>query len=108
MVAMWSDHRNRKKQASTFNSRRAADLFKTLSDATRLQMLHLIAESNDEGMSCSALSEALDITAPTVTHHLKKLSESGLVTRRQHGKWAFYKANTEQYGRIMTLLSHLQ
>lgn len=106
--AMWSDHRNHTRTADAFNPRRAAGLFKILSDPTRMQMLHLVSASNDEGMSCSALSNALDITAPTVTHHLKKLSEAGLVTRHQHGKWAYYRANQDQYGRIRDLLEHLQ
>nr|WP_244659105.1 ArsR family transcriptional regulator [Corynebacterium diphtheriae] len=50
---------------------KAAALFKVLSDPTRLQLLYLVAE-NPERLCCVDLSEALAVSAPTVTHHMKK------------------------------------
>ncbi|MDZ5308527.1 ArsR family transcriptional regulator [Corynebacterium diphtheriae] len=49
---------------------KAAALFKVLSDPTRLQLLYLVAE-NPERLCCVDLSEALAVSAPTVTHHMK-------------------------------------
>lgn len=67
-----------------------ADIFRALSDPTRVRLLGHIAES-PEGTACAChLPEALGISQPTMSHHLKKLTEAGLVTREQRGRWAHY------------------
>lgn len=73
----------------------AADLaavFKALSDPTRVRVLAHVAAS-PEGTVCAChLPEPLGISQPTLSHHLKKLTEAGLVTREQRGRWAHYTA----------------
>ena len=69
-----------------------AVLFKALADPTRVRLLAHIAASPD-GTACAChLPDALGISQPTLSHHLKKLTESGLVTREQRGRWAHYTA----------------
>lgn len=70
---------------------RMATRLKALSDPTRLRLFSLIANS-DEQCACD-LTEPLGVSQPTVSHHLKILSEAGLVQREQRGKWAFYSAD---------------
>ena len=41
-------------------------------------------------MSLAPVFDALGISQPTLSHHLKKLAEAGLVTREQRGRWAHY------------------
>ena len=67
-----------------------ADTFKALGDPTRVRLLAHLAASPD-GTACAChLPDALGISQPTLSHHLKKLAEAGLVTREQRGRWAHY------------------
>lgn len=69
-----------------------ADIFKALSDPTRVRLLAHIAGSQD-GTACAChLPDALGISQPTLSHHLKKLTDAGLVTREQRGRWAHFTA----------------
>jgi ArsR family transcriptional regulator len=69
---------------------RLAAMFKAVADPARLRLLSLIA-SHGGGEACVCdLTEPLDLSQPTVSHHLKVLVEAGLVTREKRGKWAYY------------------
>jgi ArsR family transcriptional regulator, arsenate/arsenite/antimonite-responsive transcriptional repressor len=71
-------------------SRDLAAVFKALSDPVRLRLLGYVAASQD-GTACAChLPEALGITQPTLSHHLKALVSAGLLSREQRGKWAHY------------------
>ncbi|GAB3592220.1 Arsenical resistance operon repressor [Corynebacterium faecale] len=77
------------------HTEKASSFFKALSDPTRLSILYIIATREDNRISSNALSQALSISAPTVTHHMKKLLGAQLVTREQDGKWAYYSLHEE-------------
>jgi ArsR family transcriptional regulator len=47
---------------------------------------------------------ALGLTQATVSHHLKKLTEAGLLAREQRGKWAFFSLDDEAMARLATLV----
>ncbi len=64
---------------------------KALADETRLKLYEYIA-SHDQ-VSCSALVELRGVTPATVSHHLKILSEAGLVTCRRDGQFVLNQAN---------------
>ena len=68
--------------------RELEDLFAALGDATRLQMLKIIAD--EELCSCEVMA-ALELTQPTTSHHLGILERAGLLSSRRNGKWVFYK-----------------
>ncbi len=69
-----------------------ADVFKALADPTRVRLLAHITASPD-GTACAChLPDALGVSQPTLSHHLKKLTEAGLITREQRGRWAHYTA----------------
>ncbi|AZA14462.1 Arsenical resistance operon repressor [Corynebacterium choanae] len=85
----------------------AVEMFKTLGDPTRLQLLYTIAAAADTGICSHGLAESLNITAPTVTHHMKKLINVGLVHREPRGKWAYYTVNTEDFQRIHNLIAQI-
>jgi ArsR family transcriptional regulator len=66
-----------------------AKLFSALGDPARVRIVNLLAMSSEPVCACE-LIEPLGLAQPTVSHHLKKLYESGLVEREQRGKWAFF------------------
>ena len=83
---------------------RTADMFKALADPTRLQLLsHVAAQGCDDVCACD-LTEELGITQPTVSHHMKKLVDAGLVTREQRGKWAHYSIVPEAFAQLRDVL----
>ncbi len=68
----------------------AAVLLRALADPTRLQMLSMLAKA-DEPICVCDFTAAFDLGQPTVSHHLGKLREAGLVTSAKYGIWAFYE-----------------
>jgi ArsR family transcriptional regulator len=70
---------------------RLARVFKALGDPTRVRLLSLIAAATD-GEACACdLIEPVNLSQPTVSHHMRQLVDAGLVTREQRGKWAYYR-----------------
>lgn len=76
-------------------------VFKALSDTNRLRILRMI--SGSELCACNILEE-LNITQPTLSHHMKVLSDAGLVKIRQEGKWSHYSIDDDAIGAILTYL----
>jgi ArsR family transcriptional regulator len=66
-----------------------AELFKALGDPGRVRIVNLLATSKGPVCACE-LYEPLGLSQPTVSHHLKKLTEAGLLEREQRGKWAYF------------------
>ena len=66
-----------------------AALFKALGDPARVRIVNRLATSGGSVCVCD-LIEPLGLSQPTVSHHMKKLFEVGLVDREQRGKWACY------------------
>lgn len=73
----------------------ASKFYKALGDCSRLEILYLIATSTHSKVSANLLANTLNISAPTVTHHMKKLLAANLVTRKQCGKWAYFSIHSE-------------
>ena len=69
------------------NFREIAFLFQQLSDPSRLRLLWLLCHS--EECVCN-LAAAVDMSAPAISHHLKNLKRSGLITSRREGKEVYY------------------
>ena len=63
---------------------------KAIADPARLRLLSIIAASEGQEACVCDLTEPLDIGQPTVSHHLKILTEAGFVTRSKRGTWAYY------------------
>ena len=66
-----------------------AELFKALGDPARVKAVNLLATSGEPVCICN-LVEPLGLSQPTVSHHMKKLLDAGLVEREQRGKWAYF------------------
>ena len=66
-----------------------ATVFKALADPTRVRIVSMLAR-NPEPVCVCELTPPLGLSQPTVSHHLKKLVQAGLLTREQRGVWAYY------------------
>jgi len=80
-------------------------VLKVVADPVRLRLLHHIAAAPDTTVCACHLPAALGIAQPTLSHHLKRLVEVGLVTREQRGRWAHYRLNREAMGRLTDALA---
>ncbi|MFC5337965.1 ArsR/SmtB family transcription factor [Leucobacter denitrificans] len=64
---------------------------KALADPARLRLISMVA-AHDEGEACVCdLTEPLDLSQPTVSHHLRVLVDAGFLNRTKRGTWAYYR-----------------
>src|SRR5436305_8848964 len=71
-----------------------AALFRTLADPARVKIVNLLATSAEPVCACE-FEPTLHLSQPTVSHHLKKLTEAGLLEREQRGKWGCFSLNPD-------------
>ncbi|MEV0113060.1 metalloregulator ArsR/SmtB family transcription factor [Streptomyces sp. NPDC050844] len=69
---------------------RTAAMFKALGDPVRLRLFSLVA-SHEGGEACVCDISDVGVSQPTVSHHLKKLREAGLLTSERRGTWVYYR-----------------
>lgn len=70
-----------------------ARIFKALADPARVKLLALIASSRTGEMCVCNLVEPVGLSQPTVSHHLKVLTDTGLLQRERRGSWAYFRVN---------------
>ena len=80
-----------------------AALFKALGDPARVRIVNLLAARGGEVCACE-FEPALGLAQPTVSHHLKKLTDAGLLDRERRGKWAYFSINAEAAARLAGLV----
>ena len=80
-----------------------AALFKALGDPARVRIVNLLARSPEPVCVCE-LTPPLGLSQPTVSHHLKKLVQAGLLRREQRGVWGFYSIDREGISRAAGIL----
>ena len=67
-----------------------ARVFKVLGDPVRLRVLSLIAARKGRQVCVCEITDAFDLTGPTISYHLRLLRESGLVDCQRRGTWVYY------------------
>jgi len=81
-----------------------APLLKALADPVRLRLMSLIA-SREGGEACICdLTEAFDLSQPTISHHMKVLHEAGLVDRDKRGVWVYYRVRPQALASLAALI----
>ncbi|OPJ56023.1 ArsR/SmtB family transcription factor [Alkalithermobacter paradoxus] len=80
------------------------EIFKALSDKNRLMILEML--SCGEMCACDIM-EGLELTQPTISHHMKILQQSGLVNSQKKGKWVFYSINTDNIKLICEFIKNI-
>ena len=79
-------------------------IFKALSDENRIRILNMLRSG--EKCACMLLEE-LNISRPTLSHHMKILCDTGLVTGRRDGKWMHYSICGDGFARVRVLMQEL-
>ena len=74
------------------DEKRTASVFKALSDENRIRILKLL--QSGEKCACVLLDD-LQITQPTLSHHMKILCDSDIVVGRKEGKWTYYSISPD-------------
>jgi len=94
--------------ASPLSQGRAEELasdFAVLSDPARLRLLSLIVSADGGEVCVCDLVEPLGRSQPTVSHHLKILTEAGLVVGDKRGRWVWYRVVPERLGLLRSVLA---
>jgi ArsR family transcriptional regulator len=73
-----------------------AAALRVVADPARLRLLSLISNAKGGEACVCNLTAPLGLSQPTVSHHLKVLTESGLLEREQRGRWAYYRVAPER------------
>ncbi|MFF8955282.1 ArsR/SmtB family transcription factor [Streptomyces sp. NPDC014894] len=81
----------------------AARMFKALGDPVRLRLFSSVA-SHEGGEACVCDISDVGVSQPTVSHHLKKLKEAGLLTSERRGTWVYYRVEPSVLAAMGTML----
>ena len=84
------------------NERKMAILFKSFADENRIHILRILRDG--EKCACHLLEE-LNISQPTLSHHMKILCDCGLVNDRKEGKWHHYSINADVWKEFSEFIS---
>ncbi|WP_285570451.1 metalloregulator ArsR/SmtB family transcription factor [Streptomyces sp. RTGN2] len=77
-------------ELSQGDAEKMAAMFRALSDPVRLRLFSKVA-SHPGGEACVCDISDVGVSQPTVSHHLKKLREAGLLTSERRGTWVYYQ-----------------
>jgi ArsR family transcriptional regulator len=83
-----------------------ADLLKALADPTRLTMVASLVKADGPICICD-FTAGLELSQPTISHHMSKLKESGLVESEKRGIWVYYRLKDKLPTCTRKLLSQL-
>jgi ArsR family transcriptional regulator len=82
-----------------------AQVFKALADPVRLRLVSLIGAHEGGEVCVCELTDAFDLTQPTISHHLKVLREAGIIGSERRGTWVYYRLEPAALERMGALLS---
>ena len=82
-----------------------ADALRALADPVRLRLVSIIATSATGEVCACDLPESLDRSQPTVSHHLSRLVQAGILERDQRGKWAWFRLHSERLSELSAVLA---
>jgi ArsR family transcriptional regulator, arsenate/arsenite/antimonite-responsive transcriptional repressor len=83
---------------------RYADMFSALGTEPRLRIVRLLLSAHPEGMVVGEIGSELEIPNSTLSHHLDKLKNEGLVKVRREGTFLWYTANAESLQELLGFL----
>jgi ArsR family transcriptional regulator, arsenate/arsenite/antimonite-responsive transcriptional repressor len=84
---------------------RLAKLLKAVADPARLQLLSIIHGAAEGEVCVCDLIEPLGLSQPTVSHHLKVLTDAGLLSRERRGTWAYFSVVPEGWQALRDLFA---
>ncbi len=81
-----------------------AAVFKALADPARVRVVNLLAATGEPVCVCH-LTDLLELSQPTVSFHMRKLMDAGLLDREQRGVWAYYSLRADARRRLSAILT---
>lgn len=81
-----------------------ADMFSAMGTEARLRILRLLLSAHPEGMTVGEIGTELGIPGSTLSHHLEKLKNEGLVSVRRESQYLWYSANTKTLEELLGFL----
>lgn len=97
------------------NNKNLAKIFKAFADKNRLKILLFIYKKEcrcqENKFSCrnetciKDLSKLLDITTPTISHHIKELVNAGLIITKKEGRWVYCKISQKTFQKTSNFLN---
>src|SRR5437773_5759875 len=81
-----------------------ADMFSAMGTEARLRIMQLLLSAHPDGMVVGEIQEELDIPNSTLSHHLEKLKNEGVVQVRRESTFLRYTANTDTLQELLRLL----
>jgi ArsR family transcriptional regulator, arsenate/arsenite/antimonite-responsive transcriptional repressor len=84
-----------------------AGLFKALGDATRMQMIYILASGEREQISVTELAKMMGITQPAASQHLKTLKNARIVRAKKEGNHIYYAFNRDAMLKYKENVDHL-
>jgi ArsR family transcriptional regulator, arsenate/arsenite/antimonite-responsive transcriptional repressor len=103
ILPYYRNYRNMKKPDPLLVTR-SADRFSALSAEPRLQVLRLLLAAHPTGMVAGEVQDELGIPASTLSHHLEKLKQVGLVNVRRESTYLWYSADTDALREVLNFL----
>lgn len=85
-------------------ARHRAGVFKALADPVRLQLISIITGSPDQEACVCDMTDLVDVSQPTVSHHLKVLVDAGILVRERRGSWAWFRLASPDAQHIAEIL----
>ncbi len=83
---------------------RFADMFSAMGTEARLRIMQLLLSAHPEGLVVGEIQEELDIPNSTLSHHLDKLKNEGLVQASRESTFLRYTANTDSLQELLQFL----
>src|SRR5580704_1630913 len=93
-----------KRKADSDNIIRYADMLSAMGTEPRLRIMQLLLTAHPEGLVVGDIGSELDIPSSTLSHHLDKLKNEGLVRVRRDGTFLWYSANAEALQELIGFL----
>ena len=81
-----------------------ADMFSAIGTGARLRILRLVLSAHPDGMTVGDIGTELGIPGSTLSHHLEKLKNEGLLSVRRESQYLRYSANTEALEELLGFL----
>jgi ArsR family transcriptional regulator len=81
-----------------------AGMLKALSDPVRLRLLSIVASRTGSEACVCDISVGIDVTQPTISHHLKVLRTAGLLDSERRGSWVYYRVIPEALQKLSLVL----
>src|SRR5512138_3279727 len=94
----------KRKAAAIDQTPRYADMFAAMGTEPRLRIVRLLLSAHPEGLVVGDIQAELAVPASTLSHHLEKLKNEGLVRVRREGTYLWYSANEDALQQLLSFL----